>query len=129
MPAKKRPKPLYQRGDFRLYARPGRNHEIIWYDTAKRRERSVSAGTTDVRQASIELDRRYLEAHGQPVCPTCHRAWDGQGPVLVADAIADYLITISDKPGLASARQRLAHVISYLVATNPATHVAMVDEA
>ena len=124
-----RKKPIYQRGRHRLYERPGRNLEIIWYDEAKRRERSVSAGSTDIGQGKLALDREYLKSEGRPTCPTCHRPWDGEGPALALDAIADYLLLSEGKAGIGSARTRLSHMADYLVATDTATNCAQIDEA
>ncbi|MEW4469051.1 hypothetical protein AB1K62_14585 [Parasphingorhabdus sp. JC815] len=128
MPRKKRPKPLYQRGEYRLYERKGRNLEIIYYDQAKRRERSISAGTADIGQGKLALDREYLKSEGRPTCPTCHRPWDGEGPALALDAIADYLLLSEGKAGISSARTRLSHITDYLVATDTATNCAQIDE-
>lgn len=128
MPAKKRPKPLYQRGSYALHRREGRqNLEIIWYDGERKRERSASAGTADVREAITALDRLYLESTGARLCPTCHRPWDHEGSPLVSQAITDYLILKSGKGDYI--RHRLAHVVSYLAATDAEAVCAQVDEA
>lgn len=127
MPATKRSKPLYQRGTYALHRRDGRtNLEIIWYDSDRRRERSVSAGTDDVGQGRIALDRRYLTDSGHRLCPHCHRPWDHEASPTVADAIADYLILLEGKAGHAAARHRLSHVIDYLAATDDRTVCAAV---
>ncbi|USI72689.1 hypothetical protein [Sphingomonas morindae] len=126
MPATKRPKPLYQRGAYKLYARAGRALEIIWYDPERRRERSLSAGTRDLGEARLALDRLFLASTGAKRCPTCHRAWDHRETPLLADAIADYLILGEHKAGAKSARSRLGHVLDYL-ADRPATRCADVD--
>ena len=61
---------------FALHRRAGRtNLEIIWYDSERRRERSASAGTDDVAQGRIALDRLYLTQTGHRMCPHCHRPW------------------------------------------------------
>lgn len=124
----KREKPLYQRGDFRLYERPGRNHEIIWYDPAIGRERGVSARSTDLGKASQELDRQYLLANGSGVCPNCGRAWDGEDAPPAAKAITDYLLLIEGKAGIKSARTRLSLVIAYIAETSPEVTVPQIDE-
>lgn len=128
MPAKKRPKPLYQRGKFALYPREGRaNLEIVWYDEAKRRERSASAGTADVGKAKLELDRRYLEDAGGGLCPTCRRPWEREGSPLVIAVIADYLILSENKAGYRATKHRLGHVTDFLVATDPTVTCAAAD--
>ncbi|KQX18367.1 MULTISPECIES: hypothetical protein [unclassified Sphingomonas] len=128
MPRTKRPKPLYQRGDFKLYARPGRNHEIVWYDATAGRERSASAGTVDLGQAKLELDRLYLKDNGQRFCETCGRPFDGDtSPMLVA-AIGDYLLLSEAKVGYRATRNRLAHAVDYAIATNPTVTCAQIDQ-
>lgn len=119
MPATKRPKPLYQRGDFRLYRRTDREAlEIVWYDDARKRERSRSAGTGDVSAAKAALDRLYLErTGGDAFCPTCGQPRQAGG-ILVSSAIADFLVLAQDKPSIGSIRPRLAHVLAYLTATD-----------
>lgn len=129
MPATKRSKPLYQRGDYALHRRAGRaNLEIIWYDSERRRERSASAGTDDVAQGRIALDRLYLTQTGHRMCPHCHRPWDHEASPTVADAIADYLILMEGKPSEDAARHRLAHVIDYLAETDAGTVCAALNE-
>lgn len=128
MPATKRPKPLYQRGSYALYGRPGRNLEIVWYDRERRRERSSSAGTRDVAEARIAVDRRFLTSEGVRHCSTCGRPWDGAENPLVLDVIADYLILSEGKAGIKSARTRLGHVVRYLEETENSTAVAAVDD-
>jgi hypothetical protein len=128
MPRTKREKPLYQRGPFKLYPRDGRNHEIVWYDEQRRRERGISAGTTDDEAAREELDRHYLEAHGVKHCRTCGQPLVGGHAPRVADVIADYLIMMEGRAGAKSAEGRLAHVVDYLAATSAETTVAQATE-
>lgn len=128
MPRTKRQKSLYQRGPFALHRRPDRaNLEIVWYDAERKRERSVSAGTSDFGEGCKALDRRYLEAHGSHRCPTCGREMDGEAAPLLSGAIMDYLTLSEGKPGHKSAKTRLSHVIGYVAATNPAVTVPMID--
>lgn len=129
MPRTKRPKPLYQRGPYRLYPRPGRFLQIVWYDEQRKRERGVSAGTADVAQGRIELDRLYLESMGERVCPTCRRPYDTHGDQLATSAIADYLVLVQDRPSVGSIRDRLNHVIRYIAATDPSITCAAIDDA
>lgn len=127
MPSTKRTKPLYQRGDFKLYRREGRpNLEIVWYDPVRKRERSTSAGTADVGQGRLALDRKFLESAGARHCPTCGREWHGGESPLLAAVIADYLVLGAGKAGAKSARGRLGHVIAYLE-DRPDTRCADVD--
>lgn len=127
MPASKRPKPIYQRGDFRLYARDGReNLEIVWYDTNAGRERSASAGTSDRAAAKLKLDRRYLEATGHKVCGECGRPFDGDASPLLIRAITDYLLLSQEKKGYKATRSRLAHAIEYAAVTDPAVTCAQI---
>ncbi|WP_333571355.1 hypothetical protein [Sphingomonas sp.] len=128
MPRTKRPKPLYQRGEYKLYPREGRNLEIVWYDAERQRERSASAGTGDVREGRLALDRMYLAATGQRFCETCGRPFDGEAAPLLSLAIKDYLLLSEDKAGFKATKGRLAHVIDYLAATNPAVTCASIDQ-
>jgi len=114
MPSTRRPEPLYKRGDFALYPRPGRNLEIVWYDRSRRRERSTSAGTTDVEGGKLALDRKYLEETGGEYVPPVRTV-----SPLLTDVIADYQIAHGDNQASSDAiRHRLAHVIRY-IATLP----------
>ena len=127
MPRSKRPRPLYQRGEYRLYARPGRNHEIVWYDEAGKRERSRSAGTTDKEQAIRAVDNAYVEAHGGiQICPTCKRPLDQRGTAVTV-LIANYLET---RPAADAMHSRLGHVLDWLDAAGLVeTTSEAVDEA
>lgn len=110
MPRTRRPDPLYQRGDFALYPREGRNLEILWYDRGARRERSASAGTSDLEEGKIALDRLYLAKTGGEYVPPVNRS-----SPLVAKVIADYQLAHGDYKQSADAiRHRLAHVAAYL---------------
>ena len=62
MPRKTRQKPIYERGGYKLYpARAGRsNLEIIWYDEARKRERSTSVTAGCEREGLLAVDRLYL---------------------------------------------------------------------
>lgn len=118
MPATKRSKPLYSRGDYKLVRRPGRRFlEIVWYDSERARERSASAGTADVAAGREALDRLFLEkTGGGAFCPTCGQR-RGIGGVLVASAIADYLVLNAEKDSIVAIRARLTHVLDDLVRT------------
>lgn len=110
MPRTRRPDPLYQRGDFALYPREGRNLEIIWYDRGARRERSSSAGTSDLEAGKIALDRLYLAKTGGEYVPPVNRT-----SPLVAKVISDYQLAHGDYKDSAEAiGHRLAHVVNYL---------------
>lgn len=117
MPRTRRPKPLYRRGRFALYAREGRNHEIVWYDEGRKRERSSSAGTVDLEEGKIALDRLYLASLGT-VCPTCWRPIEAdhdEPRPLVASIIADYLTAHGSGQSSADAiGARLDHVLRYI---------------
>ena len=128
MPASKRPKPIYQRGTYRLYRRADRaNLEIVWYDDERRRERSTSAGTGDVSAGRLALDRLYLQANGQRMCGECGRPSEHDASPLLANAIADYLLLSEAKAGYKATRGRLAHAVEYLVLTSPAATCAQID--
>lgn len=129
MPSTKRPKPIYRRGPFALYQRDGRNLEIIWYDAARKRERSASAHTRDPEQGRLALDRLFLASQGARHCPTCGRPWEAEGSPLLASVIADDLILAAGKAGEKSIRTRLGHVARYLAAREPALTVAGADDA
>ena len=110
MPRTRRPKPLYQRGIYSLHGREGRNLEIVWYDAERKRERSTSAGTTDVERGKIALDKHYLHATGGEYVPPTSR----QSP-LVTSVIADYQLAHGDQAASSDAiRHRLAHVVRYI---------------
>lgn len=129
MPAKKRPHPLYQRGIYKLYTRDDRaNLEIVWYDDERKRERSQSAGSADVGEARLALDRLYLSDSDHRVCPTCHRPWEHSGSPLLITALTDYIILSEGKAGYKSTKTRIGHVIRYAVATDDEILCAAVDE-
>jgi hypothetical protein len=110
MPKSHRPKALYQRGDFKLYPREGRNLEIVRYDPERKRERSISAGTADVEAGKIALDKLYLHATGGEYVPPTSRV-----SPLVASVIADYQLAHGDEQASSDAiRARLAHVLAYI---------------
>lgn len=110
MPKSHRPKALYQRGEFSLHPRPGRNLEIVWYDRDRRRERSISAGTADVEAGRLALDKHYLQVTGGEYIPQVNRV-----SPLVAAVIADYQLAHGDQAASSDAiRHRLAHVVRYI---------------
>jgi len=128
MPSKKRPKPLYQRGIYKLYAREDRaNLEIVFYDDSLRRERSISAGTSDHAAGQAALDKIFLGSQ-QKLCKTCGRPFDGDGSPLLSQAITDYLLNSTHKAGYNATRGRLAHVITYVAETDPLVTCAQIDE-
>lgn len=118
MPKSRRAKALYQRGEFRLDRRPDRCALVIgWYDAARKRERSISAGTADLDTGKRALDRLYTEQHGGiAVCPACHRPLDQSGQP-VAVIIANYLESSTSKASAPAIGARLKHVVDYLDAT------------
>ncbi|WP_334656958.1 hypothetical protein [Sphingomonas panaciterrae] len=128
MPRTKRPKPLYQRGDFKLLAREGRaNLEIVWYDAEAGRERSASAGTSDLGEAKLALDRKYLTATGHRFCESCGRPFDGDASPTVVEAIRDYLLLSEEKAGYAATRGRLALAVEYIAQTDLNVTCAAID--
>nr|MBA2725691.1 phage integrase SAM-like domain-containing protein [Actinomycetota bacterium] len=131
MPRTRRAKPLYQRGGFALYLRAGRHHEIVWYDPTRKRERSASAGTSELAAGRVAVDRLYLATHGGgSTCPTCGQSTD-DGNQLVASIIADYLVGHgANRTSAQAIRARLAHVVNY-IGTLEASNVRArdVDEA
>lgn len=130
MPTTRRPKPLYQRGQYRLYARPGRNHEIVWYDADAGRERSASAGTTETEAAKAALDARYLEiTRGLECCPTCNRPFDDKRGRLVTQAIELARHEAVGKDSETAINSRLDHVIDYIdTLPSPAIYCSSVNE-
>jgi integrase len=116
MPRAKRPKPLYQRGKYRLDPpRAGREAlTITWYDPERKRERSVSTGTADVGESVKIVDRMFDESQGRTFCPTCGQPIQGIRSPLVADAIASYMRSKELLPGADVIRYRLRHVTDYL---------------
>lgn len=120
-----KPKPAYTRGIYSLEKRPDRtNYDIVWYDRAARRQRGTSARTCDLAEAIKALDRKYL---GQEACPTCGRAYERQGS-LVVTAIADYLTMKEGSHAYHSASVRLRHCLGFVVEKNPAMLCANVTE-
>lgn len=130
MPKTKRDAPLYQRGGFRLYPRPGRNHEIIWYDVAAGRERSASAGTAETEAAKDALDAKYLEVtRGIECCPTCNRPFAQDSGRLVTQAIELARLDAVGKGSEQAINARLDHVVSYIESLpSPAVFCQDVDE-
>lgn len=121
--------PIYQRGAYKLFEREDRrNLQIVWYDEQRKRERSVSAGTSDVATAKEALDTLYLKSEGHDVCPTCFRPYDGEASPLITRVIMDYLIKMEGREGEKSAQNRLTHVVNYVAETNPATRTPAIDE-
>lgn len=114
--------PLYSRGKYRLEWDRRKDGslrspflQIVWYDDAARRNRSRSAGTSEMRRAEEALDRLYLERErGQAVCPTCGKPMDASAGHLVTQAIADYLVAREGVPSIDAIRPRLAHVLDFL---------------
>lgn len=132
MPGRKKPaKPIYQRGKYRLYPpREDRtSYTIIWYDPERRRERSLSTGTTDLGDASKQVDRKYHESQGSSFCPTCGQRVKGATSPLVVDAIERYMASKGLTDEASAIKYRLQHVVDY-VTTNDlaATTTHQVDE-
>lgn len=134
MPKTKRDEPLYQRGErgreFRLFPRPGRNHEIIWYDPATGRERTASAGTTEIQAATAALDAKYLEiTQGIQSCPTCRRPFTSARGRLVTEAIELARHVAEGKDSEDAINSRLDHVVDYIeTLPSPEVYCAEVSE-
>lgn len=127
MPKTKRAQPLYRRGGFRLYERPGRNHEIVWYDPAIGRERTASAGTTQADSAQAALDAKFLEiTRGVEACPHCLRPFDQKRSRLVTEAIELHRHEAAGKTSYGAIMARLDHVTDY-IATLPSAEVRCED--
>ena len=116
MPKQTRADPLYSRGGYRLDRRADRKNLIItWYDQARRRERSISAGTSEEHAGRAALDRLYLQhSAGGSVCPTCGAMNAGAASALVTTAIADYLLLTNARASREAIAARLAHVLDYI---------------
>ncbi len=137
MPEEKSKKPLYQRGEFRLYPRAGRSdrdgepetYEIVWYCPDRKRNRSSSTGTSGLSEAKTKLDAKYLEATGgDHICPECGQSKVNSGGLVTA-AIADYLTLATKKTSYDAIRHRLNHVLRYIEATGQSlTRCAQVDD-
>ena len=125
MPRTRRAKPLYRRGEYALFPREGRNLEIIWYDRQLRRERSISAGTTDLDAGKVALDKHYLGATGGEYAPPV-----SSFSPLVSAVIADYQLAHGDQQISSDAiRHRLAHVAKFLASLpDKAVRCHSVDE-
>lgn len=118
----RQPKPLYQRGPYRLVKRPDRaNFDIVWYDKQAGRERSRSARSGALAQAKDALDRHYLQhERGQAVCETCGRPWEDNRRFLLAQCMIDYDTARQSRPSYDAITARLGHVHAYLEATGQA---------
>lgn len=131
-------KELYRRGQFWLAWDRKRDGSlrspylaIFWYDTARKRERSLSTRTSDHEAAKLVLDAHFAEKErGQALCPTCGQPRQGASEYLLADAIANYQLTVGNKRTSADAiRARLNHVLNYIASLpDVAVRVADVDE-
>lgn len=122
MPRTHRSKPLYQRGEYRLYPREGRNLEIIRYEGG--RERIISAGTKDIEAGKIALDKVYLRATGGEYIPPSN-----QVSPLVTDVMADYQLAVGDERDSSSAiGHRLAHVGNYIATLRSVPRCEEIDE-
>ena len=122
MPAAKRPKPLYERGGYRLQRRSDRTAlEIVWYDEDRKRERSASARTEDVELGRAALDRLYLErTKGEAFCPACGQRRTA-ARIFLTSAIADYLTLAAGKSSIKAITPRLKHVLAFVVEKDLAT--------
>jgi hypothetical protein len=136
MPKSRRPKPLYQRGGFKLFPRDGRNHEIVWYDPIIGRERGTSAGTTDVDAAKAALDREYWKrSKGLSTCPTCGQSVERgtdepkENGNLVTNIMEAYLVSVDGRESEGAIIARLAHIGRYIAVTDPAVTHDRIDEA
>lgn len=128
----------YSRGHYWLDFDKGRdgsprspNYYIFRYDPARGRNVGTSTRTGDLQTASKALDSYYLSATGGPaICPACGNNIDVSQTTLVADAIADYMITAGDhRSSVQAIKARLAHVLDYLRSLpNSAVVCADVDE-
>lgn len=126
---------LYRRGQYWLAWDRKRDGSlrspylaIYWYDSARKRERSLSTRTSDVEAAKLVLDAHFADRErGQAICPTCGQPRHGANDYLLANAIANYQLTVGNKRTSADAiRARLAHVLNY-VATLPDVAVRVAD--
>jgi integrase len=109
MPRTHRSKPLYQRGEYSLFPREGRNLEVVWYDRDRGRERSLSTGTTDVEAGKLALDREYLRATGGEYVPPSNKV-----SPLVTAVIADYTVICDEKASADAIGHRLTHIVNYI---------------
>lgn len=128
MPKNHRPKPLYQRGNYRLDRRPDRKNLVIThYDPERKRERITSAGTDDLDVAKRNLDVLYIQnTPGTSVCPTCGQPMIGNGSALATDIISDYLVAhAANRESNEAIKHRLVHVIRYI---STLAHVPKADQ-
>lgn len=135
---KRTKKVAYQRGEFWLDfdrapdGKPRRpSYYIFRYDPVRGRTVSTSTGTADLDAARTALDAAFLKANGgKPICQSCGQTLPSHHGKLLADAIADYLVTVAPERSSEEAiRSRLAHVVEYIASLpNPAVTCAMVDE-
>lgn len=131
-------KELYRRGQYWLAWDRKRDGSlrspylaIFWYDTDRRRERSLSTRESQLEPAKLKLDAHYLDnERGVAICPTCGQPRQGATSFLLADAIANYQLSIGSKRVSSDAiRVRLRHVVEYIsTLPNSAVRVVDVDE-
>ena len=109
------PEPLYVRGEYRLYAMTGRNHEIRIYNPTRKKDDCTSAGTTDLELAKIKLDRLYL---GEGCCKLCGQQLpqdESADSDLISRIVADYITGHAETRTTAdSIKGKLAMVSRYI---------------
>jgi integrase len=118
--------PVYRRGKYwldKLRREDGSERSPRWYifhyDPEKRREASVSTGTTDADEATVQLDRCYLNDKDETpaFCHACGQPLASADAYLLSDAIADYRLEHGDLQRSAdSIKARLDHVVDFLEA-------------
>ena len=90
---------------------------IFWYDSAARRVRSQSTGTTTEDRAVLAVDKRYLAERGESpaYCHACGQPLADAHAYLLADAIADYRLEWGDaRVSGDTIESRLKHVLDFM---------------
>jgi len=115
---------LYQRGDYKLWSVPGRNHEIRIYNPATKQNDRTLTGTKDLEEAKKKLDKLYL---GEGCCPRCGQSMvktEAEGGDLIVNIIRDYLVAHGDEQISNQAiEDRLEHIKTYIAEKYGATPV------
>lgn len=108
----------YNRGDFWLGKRPGfENWYVFRYNDESKTNDYWSTGSSDLVQACLKLDERYLAATDQShaFCPTCGQKVADGGTYPLLQAIRDYKIEVGRlRDSYDSIKARLGHVIRYV---------------
>lgn len=117
---------LHERGGYKLVYDRGRNGtlrspyiQIVWYDEARRRVRSISTRTESLEEAERQLDALYEKNEkGRAICATCGQPLPNAAPYLLTEAITAYLEARKSRASISAIRPRLGHILTFLESTD-----------